>query len=122
MVIKEVKTDEDFKKVCDYLATYKMPIPNSICLYYATDETGRILGVSGFEYVPIIEPMCANSGNIMDRLYEHVMDQMKNRVIKINADRIECYISDDKIEKMNPLLKKKGFKFIEKTNRFTKLV
>jgi|GEM_PF-3603652 hypothetical protein len=122
MVIKEAKTDEEFQKICQYLKTYNMPTPNSICLYYSTDETGKILGVSGFEYVPIVEPLCANSGNVADKLYEHVMEQMKNKVIQINADRIECYISDNKLEKMTPLLKKKNFKFIEKTNRFTKLV
>lgn len=121
MRIKEAETQEEYDKICAYLKKYRMDKPNSICLYYATpDDTDEILGVSGFEYVPIIEPMAANSGNVMDRLYEKVMDEMKNKVIKINADRIEAYTSDSKVEYIGKMLNKKGFNFIEKTNRFAK--
>lgn len=121
MRIKEAETQEEYDKICVYLKKYRMDKPNSICLYYATpDDTDEILGVSGFEYVPIIEPMAANSGNVMDRLYEKVMEEMKNKVIKINADRIEAYTSDNKVEYIGRMLNKKGFNFIEKTNRFAK--
>lgn len=121
MKIKEAETQEEYDRICVYLKKYRMDKPNSICLYYATpDDSDEILGVSGFEYVPIIEPMAANSGNVMDRLYEKVMEEMKNKVIKINADRIEAYTSDSKVEYIGKLLNKKGFNFIEKTNRFAK--
>ncbi len=123
MKIKEVNSEEEYKKICSYLKKFKMDKPNSICLYYATpDDSDEIIGVSGFEYVPMIEPMAANSGNVMDRLYDTVMEQMKKKVIKINADRIEAYVSDSKVDYIGKMLKKKGFKHIEKLNRFAKIL
>lgn len=121
MKIKEAFTQQEYDRICEYLQKRKMDKPNSICLYYATpDDSDEIIGVSGFEYVPIIEPMAANSGNVMDRLYDTVMEQMRNNIIKINADRIEAYTCDNKVEYIGRMLKKKGFNFIEKTNRFAK--
>jgi hypothetical protein len=118
--IKEVQTNEEYKKVAEYLRSKRMPKPNSIMLYYAIGDDGNIIGVSGFEYVPIIEPLCANSGTVASKLYDTVMEAMKSKVVRINADRLESYISDDKIEYMKPLCEKMGFRLIEKTNRFTK--
>lgn len=119
MVIREVVTNSHYGKVCEYLKSKGLDKPNSVVLLVAQDGE-KIIGVTGFEYVPIIEPMAANSGVVADKLYNEVLIQLRSNTIRINNDRLECYISDNRLEHMNSLLSKKGFNLIEKTNRFVK--
>lgn len=122
MIIREAQTTKEWKAICEYLHKHKLNSTNSIILFYAVNEQEEIIGVIGCEYVPVIEPLCANSGIIADKLYTQALETLKNKKGLVNLERVECYTTDSLMNKMKRLFNRKGFKFIEKTNRFVKVL
>lgn len=120
MEIKEADCQEDYLKVMNYVRKTNMNLPNSTCILIAYDDDKNIHGIVGIEYVCVIDPLIANSGTVADKLYDTAMNMINSNKVRVNADRVEAYIKDNKLDKMSSLLNKKHFKHIEKINRFVK--
>jgi hypothetical protein len=121
MEILEVQEEAQYELVKQYAISKGLDIPYSSTLFYALADD-KVIGIIGCEYVSVIEPLAANSGNVIEALYSKALEFLSNKEARVNTDRIECFVSDKKTNaNMLGILQKKGFDFIEKNlNRFVK--
>lgn len=78
----------------------------------------KIVGVLGVGFIPTIEPLLADNAFIANNLVENAIGFFLTN----NQSRIEIFTEDDRMKKLQPMFEKKGFMFLEKTNRFVKLI
>lgn len=80
------------------------------------DNKDKIVGVLGVGFIPMIEPLLADNAFIANNLVENAIGFFLTN----NQNRIEAFTEDERLAKLQPMFEKKGFFFLEKTNRFIK--
>lgn len=115
MIHDAIKTDQE--QIMEYCQKNGFKFPESNCLYLSKDETGNINGIAGLEIVIKIEPFIADSPIVAKRLYERLLEVLKDK-----TGKVECFAPNEKFEKVNKLYSKLGFEFAENTNRFIKIL
>lgn len=82
------------------------------------DESGDIRGVLGIDMVCKMEPLITDSPIITHKLFHTTIGFCLAKGI----DKIEAFVQDKRMAKMEGLLLHVGFKFVEKINRFAKIL
>lgn len=80
-----------------------------------------IKGVVGIDLCVDIEPLVSSHPAITKNLYNYTLEYIKN-LVPFKVDRIEARVKNERLPYMRGLLESVGFKLLEITNRFTKLI
>lgn len=79
----------------------------------------KIIGVLGMQMVCKFEPLIVDNSFTAKTLFDTAVGVV---LTKNNINRIEISVPDEKLEKQSGLYGRCGFKFIEKVNRFVKIL
>jgi len=116
-MIKIAKMKQEFEEIEEFAFKNGFETPYSKILLYDS-ELNDITGVMGIDNVMVFEPLISNSLFVSNNLFHAAMG-----IALINqANRVECYTTDERMKDVNRTFEKLGFNFLEKTNRFVKII
>lgn len=116
-MIKIASSQKELDEIVKYAVNKNFDIPYSKTIVYEKRDD-KIVGVIGIDDVVVIEPLISNSALISNNLYYTAL----GIILTTGKDRIECFTTDEQYKKIGQYFERQNFQFIEKTNRFVKLL
>lgn len=116
-MISIVKSTQQLYEIAEYATENGFEVPYSSILIEARRDN-KIIGVIGIDKPTVIEPLITKSSFVGNELYNVAL----GIILGSGVDRIECFTTDEQYKKIGHLFERKGFNFLEKTNRFVKLL
>lgn len=116
-MISIVKSTQQLYEIAEYATENGFEVPYSSILIEARRDN-KIIGVIGIDKPTVIEPLITKSPFVANELYNVAL----GIILGSGVDRIECFTTDEQYKKIGHLFERKGFNFLEKTNRFVKLL